>query len=178
MAQELGKIERPTAESYEGTRKLFLVPLVYVPPEPPADYQAIEERYWSGARSQLRRLVERTGPVGHVYHDAVFDEGENGAKTIEQLNPRAHALVQEYLQIGARVEPLEDRETFAELIDWQRVLMLPLSSRKVQEQAWTGYREATQRRKDAMIQRIDQTLKPGDSGILVIPEEHGLQFPR
>lgn len=178
MAQELGRIERPTAESFEGTRKLFLVPLVYSPPEPPEGYGELLDRYWNGVQSQLRRLVDRTGTVGHIYHDGVFHEGEAGAKTIEQLNPRSHAVVVEYVQMGARIEALEDQESFFEVIDWQRVLMLQPASRKVLELAMNSYRDALKRRNDTAIQRIDQTLAPGESGIILVPEEHGLQFPR
>lgn len=178
MAQELGKIERPTAESFEGTRKLFLVPLVYSPPEPPEGYGELLDRYWSEVQGQLRRLVDRTGSVSHVYHDGVFQEGEIGAKTIEQLNPRSHAVVAEYLGSGARVEALEDQEIFFEVIDWQRVLMLQPASRNVLELAMNSYREALKRRNETAIHRIEQTLAAGESGILLVPEEHGLQFPR
>src|SRR5256714_78261 len=82
IAQELGKIERPTAESFEGSRKLFFVPLVYSPAEPPPDYVGMLERYWAGVRNQVRRLAERTSPVRHIYHEAIFQEGDEAVKTI------------------------------------------------------------------------------------------------
>jgi hypothetical protein len=178
MAQELGKIERPTAESFEGSRKLFFVPLVYSPTEPPPDYVGTLERYWAGARNQVRRLAERTSPVRHVFHEAIFQEGEEAARTIEQLNRRSHSLIAEFVEGGARIEALEDAETFYEAIDWQRVLMLGPSSRKVIDAALSGYRDATKRRYELMAQRIDQALKPGESAILLMPEEHAIQFPR
>src|SRR5216683_941795 len=106
MSQEFGRIERPTAESFGESRKLFLVPLVYSPTEPPADYVAPLERYWAGARNQVRRLADRTGGLKHIYHDG------------------------------------------------------------------------TKRRTEHMIKRIEETLAAGESGILLIPEEHSLQFPR
>jgi hypothetical protein len=178
MAQELGKIERPTAESFEGSRKLFFVPLVYSPGEPPPDYVGMLERYWAGVRNQVRRLAERTSPVRHVFHEAIFREGEEASRTIEQVNPRSHALIAEYIQGGARIEALEDAETFYEVIDWQRILMLGPSSRKVIDAALTGYREAAKRRYELMAERIEQVLQPGESAILLMPEEHAIQFPR
>ncbi|HEX5415484.1 MAG TPA: hypothetical protein VFZ25_07450 [Chloroflexota bacterium] len=178
MAQELGKIERPSAASFEGSRKLFFVPLVYSPAEPPADYVGMLERYWMGARNQLRRLTERTGPLAHVYHEGVTAEGEAGKVLIEQINPRSQTLLDEFIQAGAKIEAFEDLETFSEMIDWQRCLMSGLTSRKVMETAMTGYRDALKRRTDLMIQNIEQTLQPGESGVLLLPENHGLQFPR
>lgn len=178
MSQELGRIERPTAESFAGTRKIFLVPLVFSPAEPPADYVGMLERYWAGVRSQIRRLVERTGPIARIYHEGVFQSGDDGVKLIEQISQRSHALIAEYLEADAKVESLEDSELFAESMDWQRCLMAGLASRKVIDLAVNGYREATRQRFDVMAKRINDTLMPGESAILLIQEDHSIQFPK
>jgi hypothetical protein len=179
MAQELGKIERPTAASYEGTRKLFLVPLVFSPPDPPADYVGMLERYWAGARNQLRRLADRTGRVQHVYHEGITQEGDAGLNLIKQIGPRGYVLINEFVQEDqAKVEALEDPDTFYEAIDWQRCLMAGLMSRKVMDLAMTGYRESTKKRFDDMTARIDATLQAGENGLLLMPEENRLQFPK
>jgi hypothetical protein len=179
MSQELGKIERPTAESFGGTRKLFLVPLVFSPTTPPPDFVAILERYWAGARNQVRRLADRTGPIRHVYHEAVTQAGEPGREMIQRMSPRSYALLADYLKDDdATLEALEDAETFYESIDWQRCLVSGPMSQKVLDLALTGYREATKRRFEHMAQIIDRTLPPGESGLLLLPEEHGIQFPK
>ena len=178
MSQELGRIERPTAESFDGTRKIFLVPLVYSPAEPPADYIGMLERYWAGVRNQVRRLSERTSPVARVYHEGVFEAGDAGLKMIEQISSRGHALISEYCERESKVEAIEDSEVFAESIDWQRCLMAGLVSRKVMDLALSSFREATRKRFEVMAQRIDETLQPGESAILLIQEDHSLQFPR
>lgn len=178
MSQELGRIERPTAAAYEGSRKLFLVPLVYSPTEPPADYVGILERFWAGARNQIRRLADRTSTIARIYHEAVSIEGEEGLKLIERISPRSHTLIMEWVQSGAKIQALEDADTFYETIDWQRCLMSGLASRKVMETVLNSYREATHRRFEQMTQRIDQTLGAGESGLLLMPEDHSLQFPK
>src|SRR5579859_2098383 len=170
MAQELGKIERPTAASYEGSRKLFLVPLVFSPPDPPSDYVGMLERYWAGARGQLRRLADRTGRVHHVYHEGITQEGEAGLNLIKQISPRGYALINEFVQEDqAKVEALEDPDTLYEAIDWQRCLMAGLMSRKVMDIAMSGYREATKKRFEDMTTRIEATLGAGESGLLLMP---------
>ena len=179
MAQELGKIERPTAAAYEGTRKLFLIPLVFSPPEPPADYVGMLERYWAGARNQVRRLADRTGRVQHIYHEGVTQPGESGLNLIKQISPRGYALINEFVQEdNAVIEAFEDADTFYESLDWQRCLMSGLISRKVMDLAMTGYRETIQKRIDEMANRIDATLLPGESALLLMPEENRLQFPK
>ena len=178
MAQELGKIERPTAASFEGTRKLFLVPLIYSPSEPPTDYVGMLERYWAGVRNQIRRLAERTSPVRRVYHEGIFQTGEEGLKTIERLSIRSHTVIRDVCDNEALIEALEDAEIFAESVDWQRCLMAGLTSRKVLDLALNGYHEATRRRFDVMEERLEQTLQPGEAGLLFIREDHSIQFPK
>lgn len=179
MSQELGRIERPTAESFGDSRKLFLVPLVYSPTDPPPDLVAPLERYWAGARNQVRRLADRTEPVKHIYHDAVTQEGEAGLKLIERMSPRSFVLANGFAnEDQATVEAFESAEDLYEAMDWQRALMGGLASRKVTDLAISGYRDATKRRIEHMIKRIDETLKPGESGLLLLPEEHTLQFPK
>lgn len=178
MSQELGKIERPTAASFEGTRKIFLVPLVYSPVEPPSDYIGMLERYWAGVRHQIQRLAERTGPIARIYHEGVYESGESGLKMIEQVSARSHALIADYVQAGAKVASLEDSELFAESLDWQRCLMAGLMSRKVIDHALKSYREASRQRWEIMGKRIDDGLLPGQSAILLIQEEHSIQFPK
>jgi hypothetical protein len=179
MSQELGKIDRPTAESFVGTRKLFLVPLVFSPNPPPADFVGILERYWAGARNQVRRLADHTGPIRHVYHEAVTQAGAPGRELLQRVSPRSYALLADYLvDDDATLEALEEAETFYESIDWQRCLVAGPMSQKVLDLALTGYREATRRRFEHMAQLIDRTLQPGESGLLLLPEEHSLQFPK
>jgi hypothetical protein len=137
------------------------------------------ERYWAGARNQIRRLADRTGPIRHVYHEGITIEGEVGLQQIERLSPRGYALIADYVKEDeAKIEALEEAETFYEVLDWHRCLMAGLASRKVMDLAMNGYRDSTRRRFELMAQRIEQTLKPGESGILLMPEENSLQFPK
>lgn len=174
---ELGRMERPEAEPYRAQRKVYLVPLVYTPKEPPADYVAALTRYWSGVREHLRRLEERIGAVRRVYHQFVPIAGPEGLQEAEQVNPRSFEIAAQRLEAGATFEALEDAETLAEATDWERCLMIGLTSQKVASHAWQAYREAGQRRYQHMVQRIDETLQPGEAGLLFMLEEHSLQFP-
>jgi len=174
---ELGRVERPEAEPFRAQRKLYLVPLVYSPKEPPSDYVATLARYWGGVREHVRRLEERIGAVRRVYHESVPVAGAEGLKLAQQLNARAHEIAGQKVEAGATFEALEDSELLAETVDWQRCLMVGLSSQKVASQVWTSYREASQRRYEHMAKRLDETLGPGEAGLLFILEEHSLQFP-
>jgi hypothetical protein len=175
---ELGRVERPEAEPFRAERKLYLVPLVYSPKEPPADYVATLARYWGGVREHVRRLEERIGAVRRVYHESVPIGGPEGLKLVEQLNVRSHEIASQKVEAGAMLEALEDAELLAEVVDWQRCMMVGLSSAKVANQVWTAYREANKQRGEHLAKRIDETLGPGEAGLLFILEEHSLQFPQ
>ena len=64
MSQELGRMERPSAEAFRGKRKLFLVPRVYPPPVDEAEGSAIVQRYWDQVDAQVASL--ESGSTGRV----------------------------------------------------------------------------------------------------------------
>ncbi len=174
---ELGRIERPEAEPYRSQRKLYLVPLIYSPKEPPADYVAILARYWNGVREAVRRLEDRAGRIQRVYHFAVPVAGPEGLRAAEEIDRHAHGVAREKVEAGATFEALEDAALLAESMDWQRCLMVGLSSPKVAEQVWKAYRDVNRLRYERMTRVLDETLKDGEAGLLFILEEHSLQFP-
>ena len=174
---ELGRIERPEAAPFIGQRKLYLVPLVYTPAQPSADYAAILARYWFGVREHLRRLEGRLGPINHVFHEAIPTGGEDGLKLAERVNPRSAEIAREKVANGAAFDAVEDPETLAESLDWQRCLMAGLASQKVAAQVWGFYRDASRKRNEHVAKRLDELLKEGEAGVLFVMEEHSLQFP-
>ena len=80
---ELGRIERPSLESYRGKRKLVLVPLLAMPPEDAADGVAIIGRYWEQVQTQVTSLEMGVGWVKHVYHETLPVGGDDGLRMLE-----------------------------------------------------------------------------------------------
>ena len=60
MAEELGKIEKPSVEEFKGGRKLYFVPLVYCGPEAPDDYVERFSNYWSQVEQYLTAHTDAT----------------------------------------------------------------------------------------------------------------------
>jgi hypothetical protein len=176
MPNELGKLEKPAAEDFVASRKLYLVPLVYTSEDPPAEYVEMVERYWAGVAEHLHRLETKAGKIEKVYHESVALSGEEGIQMVEKLNPRSYEIVKQKCNLGAQFEALEDRELAEESMDWQRCLLIGLISRKVAEKIWEFYREATQKRYEHMARRIDESLGRGQAGLLLIQEDHRVQF--
>ena len=177
MAEQLGQIERPDAERFSGKRKLFLVPLVYEPPEDAKEGQEVLTRYWEQVQSQVASLESKLGVVRRLYHEALTVGGPEGLERVQTLGQHNAGLVREKWEAGAELEATEDEETFLETVDLQRILSLPLSSRKVAQRLQEWFSEGVRSRYEHIARRIDQTLKENEVGLLIISERHQVQFP-
>ena len=177
MAQELGKIEKPEAESFKHGRKLFLVPLLYSGEGAPAEYTEKFDLYWKQATEHIGNLEAKVGKVNRVYHEAISLGGEDGLKIMEKLNPQSYQIVEQKCQSNAELEGVDDRELAEESMDWERCLLMGFMSEKVARQVSEFYAEAYRKRYEYIGKRIDETLKADEIAILFIREGHMIQFP-
>lgn len=177
MPEQLGKIERLEVECFKQGKKLYLVPLVYSGEEAPDEYKEKCSRYWQQVREQLTNLASKIGMVNRVYHESIFQSGEDGMKAMERLNPSSYQIAKTQCDNGAIFETIEERELFEEVMDWQRCLMLGFISDKVASKVSEFYVEAARKRDEFMTKKISDTLKDDEAGLLFIREEHSVQFP-
>jgi hypothetical protein len=177
MPEQLGKIERLEAERFKQGKKLYLVPLVYSSEEVPDEYKEKCSRYWQQVAEQLTNLASKIGMVNRVYHESIFQSGEDGMKAMERLSPGSYQIAKTQCDKGAIFEQVEERELFEEVMDWQRCLMLGFISDKVASKVSEFYVEAAKKRNEFMAKKISETLKDDEAGLLFIREEHSVQFP-
>ncbi len=177
MSEPLGRIEKPEAEGFRRGKKLYLVPLIYLSDEAPEEYKEKHSRYWRQVTEQLHNLASKVGNVSRVYHESVVQAGEEGLKAAERLNPASYQIAKSQCDHGAIFEPLEEKESLEEVMDWQRCLMLGFMSEKVERKVFEFYLEAGKRRNEAVARKIGQTLKDDEAGLLFIREGHSVQFP-
>jgi hypothetical protein len=177
MVEQLCKIEKPEADRFKQGKKLYLVPLIYSGEETFDEYKEKCSRYWQQVAEQLTNLASKIGRVNRIYHESIFQSGEEGMKTMERLNPSSYRLAKTQWDNGAVLEAVEERELFEETMDWQRCLMLGFISDKVANKVTEFYREATKRRNELMATKISETLKDDEAGLLFIREGHSVQFP-
>jgi hypothetical protein len=177
MPEQLGKIERLEAERFKQGKKLYLVPLMYFGEDTPDEYRERCNRYWQQVAEHLANLTAKIGKVIRVYHESIFQSGEDGMKAVERLNPSSYHIARTQCDNGAVLEAIEERELLEEVTDWQRCLMLGFMSDKVASRVSELYVEAARRRNESMAKRIGETLKNDEAGLLFIREEHSVQFP-
>jgi len=178
MAQELGRIILPGREQYLGKRILLLVPLLYGPGAEVPEGQAILDRYWSQVLSQLVSLELRLGPVKHIYHESLTEGGLPALAQLEESGFPTVAAVRRKVESGAFLEATENGERLLETIDLQRCLMLPLASEPVARRLYEWFAQSLQARYQHIASVVDQTLRPGEVGVMFISERHQVQFPQ
>ena len=177
MTTPITRIARPEAGQYTGQRKLFLVPIFLFPPDLSDDASQLLERYWSEVRDHIQNLERSLGSVKHVFHETIYAGGEEGMRMVDAMNPFGRSFIQAMCSAGAALESTEDRAVVEEHSDWQRCLSIGLMSEKVMNLAMSGIQDTTRQRFEHIGQRISDTVKEDEAGILFISEGHSVQFP-
>jgi len=178
MTEQLGKIEKPEAEQFKGSKKLYLVPLIFSGEDTPPEYKERCHRYWQQVAEQLASLEEKIGKVNRVYHESISLSGEEGMKLAEKINQSCYQIAKSKCDNEATFEAIEDRELLEEVIDWERCLLFGFVTVKVASKVSEFYTETSKKRYEFMVSRITETLKDNEAGLLFITEGHRLQFPK
>jgi hypothetical protein len=176
MAEELGKIDRPEVEQYITKRKLYLVPLIFLGKEAPAEYEEMYNYYWQQVNEHVTKLELKLGSIKHIYHETLTSSDQEELKIIEKLNPPCYRIITERIQNGAIFEATEDKELTEECLDWERCLIMGFISHKVASMVSEYYLEASRKRYEHIAQRIDESLLDNEVGIIFIQEGHRVQF--
>jgi len=88
MAEELGKIQKPSVEKFKKGRKLYFIPLLYQGEDTPAEYLDLFNKYWEQVLKQLAELESKLGTVNRIYHELIPTPGEEGCTAIKELNEK------------------------------------------------------------------------------------------
>jgi len=178
MDQELGKIEKPDAESFKKGRRLFLVPLLYAGKDAPPDYVEKYELYWKQVDEQVRHLESRVGLVNRVYHESISVGGKEGLEIMEKVNIKSYEMARQKCQDKAQLEVIEDKQLAEENMDWERCMLIGFLSDTVASKVYESYVESAKKRYAYMGKKIDETLEANEIAILFIREGHMVQFPK
>lgn len=179
MSEQLGKIEKPAVEEYKKKgRKLYFIPLIFIPKNPEEEFVKIVNRYWEEVEVQLTSLEKKLGEAICIYHELVPIGGEKGAKIIEELNKGSYQIVKSRLDRGASLLPIEEEEILTEFMDWSKCLTIDLQNQKVSAKIYEFFTDVQQRRNRHIEKQIDETLKENETAILLMQEGHQIQFPQ
>ena len=173
----LGPTGKADPQQFDRKRKLFLVPLVTVPPQLEEQISELANTHWDQVKAQLQNLEKSLGTIRHVFHELIHDEGKAGEQLLSQIAPRSASLIKEITDSSGHLEQTEDQDLLFELSDWQRCLSMGLVSQKVSDLASENYQTAMSDRYEYIGKQIDETLEEDGVAALFISEDHRVQFP-
>ena len=177
MAEEIGKLEKPPAEPFKPGKKIYLVPLIFAGEGAPSEYKEKCSHYWQQVEEHLTNLETKIGEVNRIYHESITVCGDEGLEIIEELGLSSYQIAKNRCDNGATLEAIEEAQLLEEITDWQRCLLLGLISEKVASTVSRFYLEVSKKRYEFMTNKISETLKDGEAGLLFIREGSGVQYP-
>jgi len=177
MSEELGRVEKPEVSSFKQTRKIVQVPLVYSSKDAPPDYVELFEKYWQQVDEMITKLEARLGRVTVILHESIADSGEEGYKVMQELNPQSHTICMARSKNGGRLVAFEDPALLADVMDWERCMMIGFLSENVARRVYESFSESSKLRYQHISKAIADLLKDGDIALLFIREGHAVQFP-
>jgi hypothetical protein len=177
MAEKLGKIKKMPVENYKKGRKLFFIPCIYLGGGLPEDYLQKFNKYWQQVEKQIAELSSKLGEVNVIYHELIAVSGKEGVASLKELDGQGYKVVKANLDKKARLEALEDADLLTEFMDWSRCLVIGLQNPKVISTVYNSYSEVARKRNEAIARKIDETLKENEIGIMLMRENHQVQFP-
>ncbi|MBC7190528.1 hypothetical protein H5U35_10095, partial [Candidatus Aerophobetes bacterium] len=132
----LGKIEKPTVESYkkEGKRKLFVVPLfVRSKGEENFSLELVNKlrKYWKQVEARIEELESKLGKIEKIYCEMVDREGEEALKIIWQMDDDLGKMIRSFVDKGAKIAQIEDKNLLEEHFDLVRCLSAGLKTVKI-----------------------------------------------
>jgi len=178
MSQQLGRVERPSADQYKNKRKLLMVPLLQPVPSIDNDGTQVLNRYWDQVDQQLQSLQTQMGNISIAYCENLPGGGEEGLEQLKHVDENASNVLSSIISSGAELQSIEDIELLSELIDLQRFLTVPISSQKVASRMQEWYAESSKARYENIAKVIDETLQPDLVGLILAGERHQIQFPQ
>ena len=176
---ELGKITKPSKERYQNKKKLIFVPIFIIPSSLyEKDTQHLFKQYWNEVSEAIGKLELSLGKIDIVFHEMNSKENQEGIDIIESLNPSGIDYIKILHNSGTEISQFEDDELIAETMDWQRISSIGLLSKNANEISRKEYSSSIQKRNDHLVSKINDELKSGSNGILLMREDHGLQFSK
>ena len=117
MSEELGKINKPNAESSALKRKLYLVQNIqnYFPEN--KEFKSLLEEYWSSISEQLDKLEKTAGLISYIHIEGMWQEFDEASKAIYESNPDCINMVKERVKSGSKYKPVEDETLYKTLIE-------------------------------------------------------------
>lgn len=174
---EFGRIDKPSAESFSGKRRLYCVPNVYPVKDAPEDYRGLVDRFWDEVTGQIERL-EASGKISKIFCENISATGDEALDVLASINERALRIIRKKVEEGADLLPIESDEIFGAYMDWANCLNV-VRTKEVVKKVFAFFTELLNKRIEHARAVIEDNLPEGEAGLLIMRDEDRvrLQFP-
>lgn len=175
---ELGKIEKPAAESFAGKRKLYCTPNVYPIEDAPDEYKELFNKYWDDVAQQIEKL-EAAGKIKKIFCENIYVQGEEALNLLAKINDRAFQIIKRKIEEGAVFLPVESEDIYGCFMDWGNCLRV-VRRKEVFDRVLEFYTDIFNKRIQHILNVIENNLSEGEAGLFIIRDEDRikLQFPK
>jgi len=175
---EIGKIEKPEAESFAEKKKLYCVPNIYLLKDAPEEYKKLFNTYWDEVEQQIEKL-ETIGKIRKIFYENISVQGDEALDLLSKINERVHQIIQGKIKEGAVFLPIETEEIFGSYMDWGNCLQV-VRTKPVFDKIFEFYTESFNKRTEHILNVIESNLSEKEAGLLIIKDEDRarLQFPK
>lgn len=171
---ELGKLEKPAADSYMLKKKLYCVPNVIPFMDVSDEYTILLNKYWEDIFKQLDKL-DIVWKIQKVFCENIYIEGDEALNVLAKTNKKAFDLIHKKIEGGASFIPIENKEILGSFIDWRNCLSV-VRTEEVFRQVYNFYLEALNKRLQHIQNIIESNLQAEEASLLIMEDEIRAKF--
>ena len=137
------------------------------------EHNRIIEDFWHGIRNKVFDL-SLDYPNTRLYQDGlpVCGKEMDIVQELVKMGSRNHQILMELIQLGAKIEGTEDPKLLLEEYDYLKKASADLDKKQVKRRYQRLAKSILQKRDLYIGQRIDKTLREGETGLLFIGITH------
>jgi hypothetical protein len=137
------------------------------------EHNRIIEDFWQGIRNKVFDL-NLDHPNTRLYQDGlpVCGKEMDIVQELVKMGSRNHQILMELIRLGAKIEGTEDPKLLLEEYDYLKKASADLDKKQVERRYQRLAKSILQKRDSYIAQRIDKTLREGETGLLFIGITH------
>tara|TARA_B110000438_G_C15804554_1_gene646693 strand:+ start:2005 stop:2697 length:693 start_codon:yes stop_codon:yes gene_type:complete len=167
MSEDLGKIQKPSAEEVILKRKIYLVQNIqnYFPEN--KEFVSLLKDYWISISGQLEKLEKTAGTISYIYIEGMWQSLTETKKVIKESNPMSYEFISGIADASSEYKPIEDEQIYKTLIDWTRIAQIGFISEDVKKIVEDNYSKIIDIRQKHIESEVNK-LETGEAGLFII----------
>jgi hypothetical protein len=169
---KLGRIEKVSISESEGkSKKLLEVPLLFYKQSLklslPDEYDSKIDQFYDNLFEWIQQFNEKIGKIEKIYVEAITETGEAAVtqlRKISENNKRLLQIIEAFLEHGAQLEMIEEKDLLFEYLEWVNTANSPNALDITLEYLLQTKKD----RANFIAKRVEETLLDQEIGILFI----------